>query len=320
VLLRELGQDPAEVFREAGVDIGLLEDPENCIGFRALGRLLARCALRCSCDHFGLLVGEHRGLDALGLVGMLVQHSPNVGGALRNLVLHLHLHDRGAVPIATVEGDRALFGYAVYQPGIEGTSQIHDAAMAIGHNILKSLCGPAWEPTEVVFSHSRPANLEPYRRIFRAPLRFDSERSALVFSATWLEQPITHADPELRRLLEERIAELESMGPGDVVDQVRRVLRNLMLGGRGSLEQVASVFAVHRRTLNRRMRAHGLTFKELVEEVRYDIARQLLAETHLAVVEVAAVLEYADAASFTRAFRRWSGTTPAAWRAGRRAS
>jgi len=77
---------------------------------------------------------------------------------------------------------------------------------------------------------------------------------------------------------------------------------------------VAEIFGIHRRTLNRRMRARGLTFQELVEEVRYDIARQLLRETDLAIVAIAAVLDYADAAAFTRAFRRWSGTTPAAWR------
>jgi AraC-like DNA-binding protein len=61
-----------------------------------------------------------------------------------------------------------------------------------------------------------------------------------------------------------------------------------------------------------------LTFHELVEEVRYDIARQLLRETDLMVVEIATVLDYGDAATFTRAFRRWSATSPAAWRAAAR--
>jgi AraC-like DNA-binding protein len=99
---------------------------------------------------------------------------------------------------------------------------------------------------------------------------------------------------------------------------MRRVVRNLLLGGRGSLDQVAQVFSIHRRTLNRRMRDRGVTVRGLVEEVRYDIACQLLRETDLKAVEIAAVLDYADAASFTRAFRRWSGTTPSAWRTGQR--
>jgi AraC-like DNA-binding protein len=77
---------------------------------------------------------------------------------------------------------------------------------------------------------------------------------------------------------------------------------------------VSGTFEVHKRTLNRRLRERGISFQELVEETRYHIARQMLRETDLAIVEIAAVLDYADAAAFTRAFRRWSGTTPAAWR------
>ena len=176
----------------------------------------------------------------------------------------------------------------------------------------------SWRPTEVLFSHRRPADTRPFRRFFQAPLRFDAERTAIVFSAACLSLPLRGAEAQLRLLLEKRIAQLESMGAGDIVEQVRRVLRNLLLGGRGSLGQVAQIFAIHRRTLNRRLRERGLTFHELVEEVRYDIARQLLRETDLMVVEIAAVLDYSDAAAFAHAFRRWSATSPAAWRAAAR--
>ena len=201
---------------------------------------------------------------------------------------------------------------------MEGTRHIYDIALAIGLNVMKALCGRKWHPDEVLCSHSRPKDLEPFQRFFRAPLRFDSERTALAFPATCLSQPLRGADPKLRQLLEARIAQLQSLGAGDLVDQVRRVLRNLLLGGRGSMDQVSQVFAIHRRTLNRRLRERGLTFHELVEEGRYGIARQLLQETDLAMVEIAAVLDYADAAAFTRAFRRWSGTTPSAWRGDQR--
>jgi AraC-like DNA-binding protein len=313
-LLRELGQDPAAVFREAGVDPSLFDDPERLIGVPTAGRLLARCAAATGCPHFALLLGHQTGLEALGLVGTLVEHSPDIGKALQNLVLHLHLHDRGAVPVLTIEGDQVLLGYTVYQPGIEGTRHIYDLAMAIALNIMKGLCGRDWRPAEVLFSHSQPTDLKPFRHCFRCPLRFDSERTALVFPKGCLSRPLPGADAELVRLLEARIAQLESLGAGDLVEQMRRVLRNLLLGGRGSIDQVAEIFGIHRRTLNRRMRARGLTFQELVEEVSYDIARQLLRETDLAIVAIAAVLDYADAAAFTRAFRRWSGTTPGAWR------
>ena len=101
-LLRDLGQDPAPVFAEVGVDPWLLENPESTVPFSAAGRLLAACANAADCPHFGLLLGQRTGLDCLGLVGQLVAHSPDLGQALRNFVLNLHLHDRGAVPTLLV--------------------------------------------------------------------------------------------------------------------------------------------------------------------------------------------------------------------------
>lgn len=314
-LLRELGQDPEAVFREAGVDLCLLDDPEGSIGFAALGRLMDRCAVMSGCHHVGLLLGQRTGLAALGIVGMLVEQSPDLGRALANLVLHLHLHDRGAVPVLSVEGPRALLGYAIYQPGVAGTRQIYDAAIAITLNIVRALCGREWRPTAVLFSHDRPKQLLPFERFFRAPMRFDSERTALVFPAEQLERPIRGADPKLRRLLEARIAQLEPTGAGDLLVRMRRVLRNLILGGGGSLDEVARIFSMHRRTLNRRMRQRGLSFQELMEESRYDLARQLLRETEMSASTIAHVLNYSDLSAFSRAFRRWSGTSPTRWRA-----
>ena len=72
---------------------------------------------------------------------------------------------------------------------------------------------------------------------------------------------------------------------------------------------------MHRRTLNRRLAGFGTTFRELVDESRYEAARQMLESSAMEVREIAAWLGYADASAFTRAFRRWSGTTPALWRA-----
>jgi len=314
-VLQDLGEDPVALIQSAGVDSRLFDDPENVIDFAGAGRLLARCAERTARPHFGLLLGRTTGLDALGLVGLLVRHSPNAGTALRNLVVHLLIHDRGAVPVYAIEGGLVLLGYSIYQPRVEGTRQVYDLAMCVARNIMRTLCGPNWRATEVRLPYRRPADIEPYRRHFQVPLQFDAERAAVVFPAEVLRCPVQGADPAVYKAVAERVDALEEQGIGDIVALVRRVLRNLLLNGRGSIGEVAQAFEVHKRTLNRRLRERGLTFQELVEETRYHIARQLLRETDLAIVEVAAVLDYADAAAFTRAFRRWSGTTPSAWRA-----
>ncbi len=314
-ILRERGIDPVEALRSAGLDMALFDDPENMVSFAAIGRLMKLCVARTQCPHFGLLIGRRSGLSTLGIIGHLSQQMPDVGSALRSLILHLQIHDRGAAPNLSVEPDVAVLSYLIYQRGVEGTSQIYDCAIAIIFNILRDLCGPTWRPTEVSFSHRQPSDTKPYRQFFQAPLRFDREQTALVFPAKWLDCAVAGADPVRREQLEQQIAALENLDSRDLVSQLRSVLRTLLITHRSSLEQVAQLFSMHRRTLNRRLKAQNYTFHELVNEVRYEIARQLLEDTQMPMSQIAVTLDYSDASAFTRAFRRWSGTTPAAWRA-----
>ena len=77
---------------------------------------------------------------------------------------------------------------------------------------------------------------------------------------------------------------------------------------------ISRLLAIPARTLRRHLAVQGTSFRELLEEVRYEIARQLLADTDLSTAEIADALHYADASAFTRAFRRWTNSPPAAWR------
>jgi AraC-like DNA-binding protein len=317
-LLEELGQDPRAVIRSAGVDPRVFEQPESSLDFAAAGRLFARCAASTERSHFGLLLADTAGLESLGVLGLLVRHSPDVRTALSNLVLHLLVHDRGAVPIFAVERPQVFLGYSIYHPGVEGTRQIYDVALGIARNVMRTLCGAGWRPMAVQLPYRRPANLAPYRRFFEAAVQFDAARAAVIFPFETMSCTVRGADPDMYRELTRRVAGLEAAGGGDLLFQVRRVLRNLVLSGGGSIDTVARAFDINKRTLNRRLRDQDLSFKELLDETRYQIACQMLGESDLAIIEIASVLDYADAAAFTRAFRRWSGTTPNAWRVERR--
>jgi AraC-like DNA-binding protein len=315
VILRSLGADPAEVLAEAGLDLAQFDDPNNLITFAARSRLLALGAARTGCPHFGLLVGQQHGLHTLGLVGLLVKHSPDVGTALRNLVRHTHLHVTGAAYGLAVDGNVASFSYDIYEPDVQGHDQTGDGAMAAAYNGLRELCGPEWKPVEVRFAHRKPADVGPFRRLFRVPLRFDAEQYALRFSAYWLKRPLPDTDPELLRLLRSQIETLEAHFGDDFPDQVRRVLRSTLATGHAKADQVATLFSMHSRSLHRRLNAFGTSFQQLLDEIRYEIARQMLEDSKVEVGQIAELLDYAAPGVFTRAFRRWSGTTPAEWRA-----
>jgi len=313
-VLRELGVEPGALLAAAGIDPEKLQDPHSTVSFTAMGRLAAQCVALTGCPHFGLLVGAREGLQALGLVGFLAQHSPDVGTGLRNLVAHIHHYQRGAVTTLSSEGDAACLGFDIYMSQVEGQDQIYDGAIALYTNILRALCGPAWRPTETVFAHGRPADLRPYQRFFGEPLRFDAGQTCIAFPAGWLTQPIPGAEPILYRILQRQVDALNEGAGAGLAAALRGIVRTLLVGRRCSVDEAARLFGIHRRTLHRRLKREGVTFDALVEDVRIDLAQELLAARDTPLGEIAATLGYADLSAFTRAFRRWFGTTPARWR------
>jgi AraC-like DNA-binding protein len=135
-----------------------------------------------------------------------------------------------------------------------------------------------------------------------------------VFPGAWLQQALPADDAELQRLLARQIALLEARHRDEFPTQVSSVLRAALMTGHAGADEVAALFSMHSRTLNRRLGAFDTSFRQLVDEGRFAIAREMLEGTALDVSGIAEALGYADASAFTRAFRRWSGTTPAAWR------
>jgi len=315
-VLRSLGVNPADVLAEAGVAPKLFDDPDNPISFAMRSRLIRHCVDRTGCRHFGLLVGQQGGLHSLGLVGLLVQHSPDVGSALRSLVRYLHIHVRGAVTTLAVSEHTATLSYAIYQAQVEATDQTGDGAVAVMFNILSDLCGPDWKPVEILFAHRRPDDVSPFQQFFRAPLSFDAEQNGVVFSADWLQRPLAGADAGLRLQLQKQIDALALRYRNDLREQVRAVLRTALLTGNARADEIAALFSLHGRTFSRRLADCGASFQSLVDEGRFAIACQMLENTDVDIKQIAVILEYADASAFARAFRRWSGVTPSHWRAG----
>lgn len=315
-VLRDLDKDPDEVLREAGVDPALIANAENVLPFRIGGALLEHCVARTGCNHFGLLIGQRSRIAMLGVLGLLVENSPDVGTALRTLVQYLHLQDRGAVPTLAVGGSRAILGYVIYEKEVPASDQICAASMGVACNIMRALCGPDWRPDEVRFPFRKPADTAPFRQFFRASLRFDAHQAALVFPATWLQRPVRDFDLGVRSAAEALAAVLEGKQCGNFAGKVRRALCALLVSGRASQAEVARAFAMHRRTLNRRLQSAGITFRELLVDVRFDLARQMLKNTETPLAEIASRLDYGSASAFSRAFRRRCGCNPTEWRAG----
>lgn len=314
-LLRGFGVDPKALLRRYSLNEETsFADPDATVLLAAVGSLVKDCARVSACPHFGLLVGQRTQAATLGNVGELLSNAPDVGSALEALVGNIDMHDRGAVLSLGVCGETCSLGYEVYDHGLDGADQMSDCAMAVGWNILRALCGPQWSPIEVCLRHVHPTDVEPYRSFFQAPLRFNAGRTSLVFSTHWLGQPVRLADPNLRQLFLARIQAMRALADQNFRDQAHRLLVNSVGKPGCSREKLASQLSIHLRTLNRRLRDAGTSYRELHNEVRREMAYQLLRDTRRKLSAIASLLEYSDATAFSRAFSRWEGMSPARWR------
>ena len=122
-----------------------------------------------------------------------------------------------------------------------------------------------------------------------------------------LDHRLPGADPEHLGILEAQAHARDDLG---VVFRLRRTLRILLLAQGASGDQVARLLSMHHRTLSRRLKAEGTTFQQLLDEVRFEAACQLLDTARIPITEIAVSLGYAETSAFSRAFRRWSGATP----------
>ena len=312
--LRDFGLNPDRLIRAAGLDPCLFDDGTNVVPFAALAGLYSLCVERTRCPHFGLLVGQRATILSMDLVGRLMQHCETVGAALKALVSNLSVQDRVVVASLTVSDDVALLTYAAYQRESASAEQVTEAALAVAVNALRTLCGSDWRPAEVLLPRTAPADTGPYQHHFQAPVRFNQESATLVFPARDLKRKVVGADPLLHAMLEEQIQRLRSSSGSEFSDDIRRLLRTQIMSRRCSADDMADLVAMHRRTLSRHLKSGGSGYRTITNEIRFEIARQLLEETEVSLGEIAAALGYSEASAFTRAFRRWSGQAPTAWR------
>ena len=313
--LRRLGADPKRVLAAAGLSAHGLDDPEGTIPYDALGRILTVAAEKTRCPYFALEAARQIGTQSLGLVGELARNSPNLGIALRDFAEHQHRNAHGGVAYLLTANDHAFFGYAVYQENVPGNHLICDGAARIGFNLVCELAGPGVAPAlEVFLSRREPVDAKPWRDSFGVKLHFNAEQTAVCMPRRLLDLPVAGADARLRQILEERVGVVSCAGELDVVTRLRRLLRVALLSRQISGDEIAAQLGISRRTLQRKLGAHGAHFQELLDETRCEFARQLLANTRLDIGDIGVIVGYDDPSVFTRAFVRWAGMPPSMWR------
>lgn len=315
-----LHADVEKIAASVSLSVRDLHDPDVRIPFEVAIRFSIEAAVALGDPAFGLHLAELYQPGVFGVLDYLAHSSRTLGEAISHLCRYNRLLQDAAETFLDVEGVRAV----VWQRTVDSVwlpPGIVENALANLIMIGRNLTGKDLRPVEVRFRHSDPGYADEHRRVFKAPIRFDADRDAVVLRAVDLDLPLTNTDPVLcsildrhaQRLLEElpRVASFSS--------RVRELVAADLRNGNITASEIAARLQMSERTLRRRLKLEGTTYEELLDELRRALTQRYLNDPQLSIEQIALMLGYSEASAFRRAFRRWHGESPASFRARRQA-
>ncbi|WP_437959480.1 AraC family transcriptional regulator [Sorangium sp. So ce119] len=308
------GVDPRAALAAAEVDPALLEDPTARVPHDTVVRAWTRVPDLARDPAFGLhaaeLLVDHL-FDVVDFVtGQCATVREVIGCVLRYQRL---IHDALDVRL-TVDGARARISQRFV--GAVAPPQLSSFIMGLWVLRARALTGVPFAPHRVTFAHAAPADRAEYDRLLGVPLAFDADENAVLFDASFLDAPTLRADPALGAVLRRHADELLAGLPAD--PSVRSALERHLIEslGRGAPDVAAAARALgmSARTLQRRLGDEGESYKSVLDEARRKLAVAHMRERGRTISEVAFLLGFSEVSAFSRAFRRWTGHSPAAYR------
>ncbi len=310
------GVDPTLLLKRVNLSADDLLDPDGRFSRTTELRMWNEAAHLCQDEAFGILLSEQLPVDGLGAIGFAVRSSATVGEAFRRVVRYLRVFACGPTLELAEVGDLAILRHLPPSSGPPPSRHAIEFLTApfvvlARHGVDKSVT-----PKITRFRHVAPGDLSTHLRIFGEALRFGQPQDEISFERSLLSQPQEHAEPALSEVLDQHLtAQMRAVvEETNFLGRIQEALTKELAQGEPTLLSTASRLRMSPRTLQRRLREDGTSLTAEIARVRTNLAVQYLTESTQAIGEVAYALGFSEVSTFHRAFKRWTGVTPAAYR------
>jgi AraC-like DNA-binding protein len=310
------GLDAETVCRAAQIDPVSVSEPNSRVPASAMERLWAAAEQLTGDTDLGLHSAEFYNPGALSIVGYVILSCRSAEQALERLAGYAPLLNEGlAVSIRREPGTTTcLFGAA---EGVDSflhrspRQTVETLAAGIVLTLARMTTRPPI-PLAVTFRHTAPLSIAEHTRLLGPVVRFDQAENAVAYPTSALAAGLLSADPSLLEAFEgdarRRLEQLESHGA--VSGRVQAIVAARLKGEVPSLARVASELAMSERSLQRSLSEEATSYREIVDAVRKDLALSHLSRPGRSASDVAFLLGFSEPSAFTRAFRRWTGSSP----------
>ncbi|HLN93913.1 MAG TPA: AraC family transcriptional regulator [Thermoanaerobaculia bacterium] len=314
------GANRKELADRARIDPAELQDPDGRIPFGKYVALMRAAKELCNDPALALHFGEAVDMSEMTIVGMTGNPSGTMedGIAQLNRFAPLVLDVNGGGDRYQLERIDGQLWMVDGRPNPNASPEVTESAFARAVCGMRRRFGDAEFVEELHFTHPEPAYREEYDRIFQVPVVFDCEKNAVRLSdRLW---PVARAALPPRSVSEVLSAHAEALlekleSSKTTRGRIESLLIPILHTGDASMDVVAGKLGLSRQTLFRRLRTEGVTFEKVLDELRHEMALHYLNEKKLSVNETAYLVGFSDPAAFSRAFKRWTGSSPGTMRA-----
>jgi AraC-like DNA-binding protein len=311
-----LGLDTACIQREAGLDDDVVHDPDRLVPSAQLFQMWGVADRLWARPGLGLSAAAAVPIGAYEVLDYLMLSAATLGEGLADLSAYYALATHTATYRVVDEGPVVACEMAWRIPPEGVMFHLRDYSLFSVARRAREASGAV--PAQVDVAGPPLAGPDVYQRAFGTRVCLRAPRNALLFSRAAWDAPVTGRDAFLHRMLRRHaellLARWSGADADDVVERVRRELLRVGRVGMPEVDDIARALGVGVRTLQRQLRAQGTSVARLTDDVRVCLARQYLADHTLTVAEVAYLLGFSEPSAFTRAFRRWTGTSPQRFR------
>ncbi len=312
--LGELGVSPVAVLRQAGLPMGLFDQSRIWVTTEEMFALYNAIHEISADAGIGLKLGSEDRPEHYSPIAIAALYSRSFGDALKRIARYKRLVSPQELRIIEGSKECAVEFVWLLAETTEAPTWI-DMCFAWTVTIGRRGTGRSINPSRVELRRPE-AHRRLYEDYFGCSVRFGARRNKLYFRAEEVSQRFVTHNPELLELIAPQLeAELkQQLADRPLKEQAQGILKRLLAGEKPRLDDVAVELRVSARTLQRRLLEEGITFHDLVEEARREMAQQYLRQPSLELNETAYLLGYEDPNSFIRAFHKWEGTSPGEWR------
>jgi AraC-like DNA-binding protein len=317
--LSHYGLNAQDVFLRHGFELDLASQPTYRIPVSRTASLWADAARAAGDDAFGLRAGACAHPTMYHSLGMALWSSSSPRQLIESWIRYLSLISTAAVAKLSDKGDHYEFtGHSTIND--LGNSEAGDIAIDAALAALITICrqhgSASFSPLSAELMRAAPFTPGDFERFFSCPVEYRAPLITLRFDKDEMNTPIAQGNPVLMQEMEKLSLEyIIRMGDQDLMGKLRKTFLEQLPNGGADQERVASALHMSARTLHRKLRDEGTSYRKQLDEVRCELSLQYMAHEKLSILDIAFQLGFSNCSNFARAFKRWVGKSPNEYRA-----